>query len=84
MKQIIYSHLLIRMAKLLIKYAPAECITSIEISKTVVGLKSMPVLSISHFDRVITPGKFLNGTTEKVDGVEVALRYFGRNEDGQA
>ena len=79
-----YNHLLLRMAKLLVQYAPDECITSISISKTESGLKFMPELHISHFARVITPGtrEFIRGATETVDGVEVALSYFEeRNKD---
>lgn len=82
MKQIAYSHLLIRLARLLIKYAPNECITSICISKTIKGLKPISELTISHFNRAITAGtgEFISGTTEKVDGVDVTLRYFDKEE----
>ena len=82
MKQIVYSHLLIRLARLLIKYAPDECITEICIGKTVEGLKLAPELTISHFNRAITAGtgEFISGMTEKVDGVDVTLRYFDKNE----
>ena len=84
MKQIIYSHLLIRLARLLIKYAPDECITSIYINKVVEGLKHIPELTISHFSRAATGEEwgFISGKTEKVDGVDVTLRYFDKGESG--
>ena len=82
MKQIVYSHLLVRLARLLIKYAPDECITSIQICKSVKGLKSIPGLTISHFSRATTGEEwgFISGMTEKVDGVDVTLRYFDKGE----
>ena len=82
MKQIAYSHLLVRLARLLIKYAPDECITSIDIGKTVAGYQPTPHLTISHFGKVLVTDElgFISGTTEKVDGVDVTLRYFGKYE----
>ena len=84
MKQIVYSHLLVRLTRLLIKYVPDECITSIYISKTVEGLKPIPELTISHFSRSITgeEWEFISSKEEKVDGVDVILRYFDKGESG--
>ena len=82
MKPIVYNHLLIRLTRLLIKYAPDECITSIQICKTVEGLKPIPELIISHFSRATTGDEWgcISGMTEKVDGVDVTLRYFDKGE----
>ena len=84
MKQIVYSHLLVRLARLLIKYAPDECITSIFINKAVEGLKPIPELTISYFSRSITDStwEFISSKEEKVDGVDVILRYFDKGESG--
>ena len=82
MKPIIYNHLLVRLTRLLIKYAPDECVTSICINKVVEGLKPIPELTISHFSRATAEEEwgFISSKEEKVDGVDVILRYFYKGE----
>ena len=79
MKRIVYKKLLLRLAVMLAKWAPEECITCITVSKTQRIYRPAPELSITHFDPNVSSDitERIGRSSEIEDGVTVTTTYFG-------
>lgn len=78
-----YDKKLLRLAKILDRLSPDECITTITAGKTVKGLKLNPELRISYFDPECPSdisALIVREPVKIIDGVEVSINYFGNPE----